>query len=493
MKRYFPLMLAAVMTISSLCACTGRPQGGEPTAAPTQIVSNETAGPCVTEGPHPTLDPERQVFDPETDYDNRYGAIIDGAMIETEDAYYLYREKYLMYYDKAMEESGYLCPKPECVHGEKQDNISCNAYVNIAPGSLVYREGQLWWVGDTDFRHFAIFRMNLDGTGRERVHEFEYTGDTRGLVRFYLHRDHLFYVRSDQVVKNGEAFDTATFGCFDLDDYEKHVLAVRRSYLNPQPSIYFVGDSAYFFVSYDGITDENTDIPSEDYEYEAWLEWRLQIRKKDEILRWDPTMDEPETVYFNDEDGMGWGYYSCYAAEDGKLYFEDFEKVEPDQPDGAESWNYYISTVGADGKKERAISLVDENGVNYYPVVISAGVVFAANAVYERGRIQELNIWIIRLDGKTVYKGELPTAYREKYTNIARHGLSEFSNCWVTENELLIRFTEWYDSIGPNGSDMGYYVFVKYEITPDGLIEIPLLYCRSHFASGDESIPDFGE
>lgn len=440
-----------------------------------------------------TFDPASQAFNPETDYDNRYGALYICAMLETEDAYYIYNRSYLMYYDKVLEESGYLCPKPECLHGEKNQNTACNAYITMPFNSLVYRDGQLWWVGDTNnSRNFAIFRMDLDGTNKEKVHEFEYSGEGRGMVRFYLHRDHLFYARTDQVIRNGNAFNTATFGCFDLDDYEKHILAVRESYFNPQPGMYFFGDSAYMFVSYDGINEETEDIPSLDYEYEAWLEWREQVKMKDEILRWDPSMDEPETIYLNSEDGVDWGYYSYYVHTDGTVWFTDKEYVGTDE-DGEYVRNYYTSRVGADGKRERVLEWIDGDGRQYYPMVMSSGVVLGVNQEWVPKVGFDINsIWLRKLNGETVYKGELPMAFREKYTNIAPHTHGGLNCCWATENELLVRFDERYSGIGAHGSDMAYYDFVKYDITPDGLVETLLHHERMHFASDDDNIPDFG-
>ena len=52
-------------------------------------------------------------------------------------------------------------------------------------------------------------------------------------------------------------------------------------------------------------------------------------------------------------------------------------------------------------------------------------------------------------------------------------------------------FAEWFDGTGAHGSDMRYYDLVKYEITPDGLIEKHLIHCRMHFLSDDDTIVDY--
>ena len=495
MKRIFTFILILALCLPLVCCAktdapvsTSGPNGVTAgpdgvTAAPVSTDPDATPGPYVP-GP----------FDPETDYDNRYAAIFDCAIVDTEEAYYFYRDGFIRYYDKIMEEEGYLCPKPECLHGEKRPNAGCNAYATVNAGSLTYYEGQLWWVGDKGTgRSFAIYRMNLDGTGKELVHEFEYEGYSRGMIQYFFHRGRIYWSRTDQEIINTQAFDTASFGYIGLDDFEIHTVAVRRSFINPQPTIRFAGDSAYFFVSYDDI-DPDDDIPDGQADYDAYIEFLHAHRPTDEILRMDSAMEEPVTVYLDDEDGDYWGFYGFGIAPDGTIYFQSSGELEdPDQPYeyGVNEYVIEIFKVGADGKKERVLELTDPDGNHYFPIFMDGNLILGMNSEFAgaKGYIVH-SIWLLDYSGNTLYRGELPLAYRAKYTG-ANHRFDDYWSCWATENELMFCFTEGYSNAGPHGSDMCYYDFVKYEITPDGLVEVFLGHCRDHFASGDDTLRDF--
>lgn len=77
-----------------------------------------------------------------------------------------------MYYDKDADICGLLCGKPECTH----DTSKCNAIAGLNGESVyglgLYRE-KLYWISDSitekEYRGRYLYRMNLDGTGREEV------------------------------------------------------------------------------------------------------------------------------------------------------------------------------------------------------------------------------------------------------------------------------------------------------------------------------------
>ncbi len=442
-----------------------------------------------------------QAFNPETDNDNRNAAFIDCAMVDTEDAYYLYVNGYIMYYDKIMEDSGFLCPHPECVHDEKFNNPNCVARASIQLPSMTYYEGKLWWVGNPDMRHIGVFRMNLDGTNKELLHSFELNGDDtrfQGMMLWYFHRGRLFWSSLKQEVANGQYFNTAYFGYMSLEDYEPHDLCERRSFFTPQPTIRFAGDSAYLFIGYDGIGPGDQEIPDGEADLDAYLEWAKNVKQYDEVLRWDPTMDEPETIYLNSEDTCFHSFNDYYVSQEGEIFFRETELEDPDQQYDEENNQYitYINRINGNGEKERIIELTDEDGVHYNMYAMTCGVIVAMDTRYIRGVGDEVRgIWILTFDGRTLYRGELPMKYREKYTDRERvddngltvhisHGINKLHNCWATENEVLFCFTETYYKDSPTHGNSNYYDFVKYEITPNGLIEVPLAECRAHY--GDE-------
>ncbi|MBR6006097.1 MAG: hypothetical protein IK064_00545, partial [Clostridia bacterium] len=94
------------MILPLLC-CGKNPE--QPAADGTPLPEGVTADPNAVPSERPI------VFNPETDYDNRYGSLITCDMLETEDAFYLRSRNgngFLYYYDKASGETGVLCPRP---------------------------------------------------------------------------------------------------------------------------------------------------------------------------------------------------------------------------------------------------------------------------------------------------------------------------------------------------------------------------------------------
>ncbi len=162
-------------------------------------------------------------FDPETDYDNRYSSLVSCDMLETEDAYYLHNcssKPFLYYFDKATGETGVLCPRPECVHDEKRENRECTGYIGYDWPSLQYYRGKLWYFNSTKGIKFGLFRMNLDGSEKELVHEFDPAGTPLeyGNRRLYIHRGMIYHACSRQEVKNGAPFEKLVYGCIPMEN-----------------------------------------------------------------------------------------------------------------------------------------------------------------------------------------------------------------------------------------------------------------------------------
>ena len=103
-----------------------------PLAAPTGHTS--TAAPS-TSAPYEPGMTWHEVYDPNTDFDNRFGRG-DIGVVETEEAYYFQpidpAGGYLYYYDKLCDDCGVLCPRPECMHTDD----SCNARLHARAGTL---------------------------------------------------------------------------------------------------------------------------------------------------------------------------------------------------------------------------------------------------------------------------------------------------------------------------------------------------------------------
>ena len=495
MKRISCIILALLMLL--LAACTpGQEETAEPTANATAAATAEPGEPSA----RPTLDPARQAFDPYTDYDNRYAALTERGIVDTEDAYYFYANGYIMYYDKIAGESGFLCPRPECEHDEVFNNKECGAYAAMDMPSFTYYEGKLWWVGYPDNWSIGVFRMDLDGTNRELLRSFELSGDEarfNGLVLWFFHRGRLFWSMMREQIINGTAFDKLEFGYMALDDFEPHVLCERRSFLTSQPTMRFAGDSVYMFVDHDDVDPETAAVPDPELDEEGFIEWRKTVNMIDEVLRWDPSMDEPETVYLNTEEHCFGSFNDYYVSQEGGIYFRESVLEDPEKPYDEKENTYiqYICRVDENGGKERVLELTDGDGAHYYAYNMTCGVIIAINGGYNKTIHSFVieRIWLLTFEGETLYRGELPMEYRGKYedhvredgngkTIIAKHGLSNPHACWATRNELLFCFEERYLKDSETHGDSSYYDFVKYEITPDGLVEIHMAECRMHYS-----------
>ncbi|MBR5714724.1 MAG: hypothetical protein IKX58_08090 [Clostridia bacterium] len=476
MKRLVCVLLIMMMLLP-LASCT---RGSKPdnTAAPTAI--NGTEQPALTQEAVATHVPDMS-FDPETDNNNLnsgYGHTYC-AMLETDEVYYLLHNGYLMYYDKGSEDSGFVCPKPECAHDEKYQNADCCANLGAVhfPSLTVYN-GRIWWVGQPTYSSLGIYSMALDGTDRKLMHEFPMEEKHCGNNDWFFHRGRLYWALCYNKVETGEPCYRAEVGYMQLDDFEEHVLYEKLSTLHPDPTIRFLGESAYIFMSYDWI--EPGEEPDGDVDYEAYLKfWRTNDITQ-EILRWDPSMSEPETVYLDETARFQFGTRGFYVSPEGGIYFWE---TELDDPEAVENRVYtsFIRRVTGKNTKETALTLVAEDGMHYYLKSMPTGVIVALHDSYVQGTgYQTDSIWILTLEGDTLYRGELPTAYREKYTG-GKHDF-DIDGCWATRSELIVGFKETYYDTGKDHGDDQYFDFIKYEITPDGLIEIPLASCRAHYS-----------
>ncbi len=137
MKHTF--LILAVLLLLPIAACKNIGYEAEPTAAPS------------TPAPYESGMTYHDVYDPDTDFDNRLGRGYPG-FAESEDAYYYISSlgNYIYYYDKLSGERGVLCGKPECVHDELELNEDCSGLVR-AGAVINYYKGQLYYVGYSNF------------------------------------------------------------------------------------------------------------------------------------------------------------------------------------------------------------------------------------------------------------------------------------------------------------------------------------------------------
>lgn len=138
-------------------------------------------------------------------------------MAESEDSYY-YMDSFIFGYgfvyviDKATHNCQPLCNKNNCLHDKETDyekKLNCNAFLNtIGYDSLVYYNNSLYFNTETDyedkdgnlFTQYEIYKLSLDGTGRELVYS---TADFR-INSIKIHRGYI-YLDSYNFDKEGAA------------------------------------------------------------------------------------------------------------------------------------------------------------------------------------------------------------------------------------------------------------------------------------------------
>lgn len=248
-----------------------------------------------------------EVYDPDTDFDNRFGRCAPG-MLETEDAYYFVSTtgNYIYYYDKYTEERGVLCGKPECVHDELEINESCSGYVRASGnGHANFYDGHIYYTGysnsgDSPVRQ-SLYRMNPDGSSRERLFPFTCTYEDFPNGGTQIHRGKLYGCSRSSLVAGAEPKEKVCLTCWDLETGESKRIYERTDATQTFGlSVFYFGKYVYFCDSYFYLQQQE----------------RMTIVT---VLRWDIEAEELETVYTGE--GYGGSYYNIWVESENKIYF----------------------------------------------------------------------------------------------------------------------------------------------------------------------------
>ena len=472
MKKTIAIILAALLLLP-LAACAG---GKIP--AP-------TAGPDTTPTPGETAAPDGDAYapdlsyDPATDFDQRLG--MNGNMstvIETEDVYYWLQadDGYLRYCEKDGSDWGVVCGKPECVHDNGNPiayhrERNCNGYVGSARAFMWMLDGKIYFVNDYEYLKDTascgtIVRMDPDGTNKETVKAIPKPttpyGEGFWPSYYYYHRGMLYCFIFADFIDKAEPAQPFLVMAFPLDgdDWITIYDSGRDFHYG---SIMPAGD--YCYIIDNAWNYEDPSILYEDfYEGAINLAWN-----KTTILRWCSVTGETETVFSGDRINLS----EYWIDEDGNF----FTVSEFEEGVGRKS----VLRL-ADGEWEKVLDFEDPD-VHYTIRSLSDGIVIARDyKEYNRnGMDPDIDIWIKRYDGTTVYKGKLPMAWldtMEETKTLERAGL-----VCGNENELLCIFTT--SKRTPDRSnEPKTFALVKYAITEDGLEEI-LLGTTYHAIIGD--------
>ncbi len=225
MKRLFVFLIAALCCLPLICC------GKVPGAS-----ANGTDIP-VEQG-----DPSGDKYDQDTDHNNDTSGF-SSSLISTEDAYYFPGERggYLYYYDKATGESGVLCGKPECTHDDREANNSCNGYIEAYSGQTVnFYRGMIYYYQNKE--SFPLFRMNTDGTGREKLFDLGAGCEPRYIPQSSaIHRGKLYGANLTAIVEYGEPKSTWNITCWDLETGEFKLIYEENEFARP---------TMFFFKNY---------------------------------------------------------------------------------------------------------------------------------------------------------------------------------------------------------------------------------------------------
>ena len=155
-------LIALILAILTLAAC-----GPKTPVAP---VSDPTAAPTQAESTQEAAAESKVAVDPETDFNNRFSGYC--SIWENDDMYAWIPVdgSQLYYYDKAADDFGVLCPRPECMHPLDE---SCAAFISNSAPALSYQNGRLYY---TAFHHekgsmydYCLYSVSIDGSGKTKV------------------------------------------------------------------------------------------------------------------------------------------------------------------------------------------------------------------------------------------------------------------------------------------------------------------------------------
>ncbi|MBR6006510.1 MAG: hypothetical protein IK064_02665, partial [Clostridia bacterium] len=204
--------------------------------------------------------------------------------------------------------------------------------------------------------------------------------------------------------------------------------------------------------------------------YEDFYEGAINLAwNKTTILRWCSVTGETETVFSGDRINLS----EYWIDEDGNF----FTVSEFEEGVGRKS----VLRL-ADGEWEKVLDFEDPD-VHYTIRSLSDGIVIARDyKEYNRnGMDPDIDIWIKRYDGTTVYKGKLPMAWLG--TMEETKTLEKAQLVCGNERELLCIF-ETTKRKQPRSNEPQTFALVKDAITENGLEEI-LLGTTYHAIIGD--------
>lgn len=441
MKRSLVFLLALLCLFASSC---GKRNVESATATP-QPSADSTAA---TPQPYREGMKYHEVFDPDTDYDNRFYSVLRAFnMTETDDAYYFMWSpySYLYYSDKASGTAGILCPRPECIHDAKADNTDCSGYIRGQMMSLSFYQGKLYYVGFSDdakdAHRLGLFRMDPDGTNREKLTNLSCDDYSLIIQQAFVHRGRLYGVSTDQNVTGGAPGKGASVFSWDMETGEFKNIFKFNGYERSTifPATFFFGNYLYFVI--DGFDDD---------------EGPHHV----DIYRWDIEKEKLETLYLSKPGEFCNGWYRIWVETEDDVYISSF------------LLNEYENSVFRlhDGKLEKAFTIdFETEGFESADFFFLDGAVVLEHI--RPAEPEKSGIQIRDLSGDILYDGKLSFDFIdgqiEKLTGLA--------GIYGTGSTMICPF----EVEDPTAGNETFYI-VKYDLNGGELTETLLFTGKIH-------------
>ena len=278
-----------------------------------------------------------------------FASSMGNKIVESPDGFYLFNGNFLTFLDKNFENPVTVCDKPECRHLEEAEEhvVECNAFYGN-PRDIKYYNGKLYIAADAmDGANQAIYQVDLDGNGRNKI----YTAENQGEFCFLIYKGDIIAYEQQY----NETQVSAEIIRFPINDPKQAetLFSGKETDINNSGISYLINDedNLYFnFVDREKWTDirfYTTDLTSNETERICKDADRFLLIGSDRLIG-------SENIERNNEDRT-WENKYFQFSKDGKLEKEltdkDYEALSRGAIiDGIDDQYIYLSDIcyGAD-------------------------------------------------------------------------------------------------------------------------------------------------
>jgi len=142
-----------------------------------------------------------------SDCQKGFMGISGNKIYPSSDGYYFFAGHYLMFADRHLKETTFVCNKPECLHAEEapENRINCNAFF-LEPRSLICENNSLYVLGRNlqikEYDAYSIYKTDIDGNNRSNIYTAKEQMDA-----FLLHQGNIYTSELNFTDDNGKLLD----------------------------------------------------------------------------------------------------------------------------------------------------------------------------------------------------------------------------------------------------------------------------------------------